>query len=60
MLIYSIVSIFVSIQTLVFCLQVEKEIGERRVLGFTGVGMSVGAELHYKDMTAGCESTEEV
>ncbi|MCO5610299.1 hypothetical protein L7F22_064535 [Adiantum nelumboides] len=39
--------------------QVEKEIGEKRLIGFTGVGLSVGPEMHYKDITLGCSSSEE-
>lgn len=39
--------------------QVEKEIGEKRLLGFTGVGVSVGPELLFKDITLGCNSPEE-
>lgn len=40
-------------------IKVEKEIGEKRLLGYTGVGMSVGAELHFKDITVDCKSSDE-
>ncbi|KAI5083401.1 hypothetical protein GOP47_0003144 [Adiantum capillus-veneris] len=39
--------------------QVEKEIGEKRLLGFTAVGLSVGPEMLFKDLTLGCDSSEE-
>lgn len=32
-------------------LQVEKELGERRAVGYSGVGLGVSAELHYKAMS---------
>lgn len=39
--------------------KVEKDIGEKRLLGFTGVGVSVAGELHFKDVTADCKSPDE-
>ncbi|XP_021887189.1 glycerol-3-phosphate acyltransferase, chloroplastic isoform X1 [Carica papaya] len=40
--------------------QVEKEIGERRVVSFHGVGLSLAPEISFTEITAACESPEEV
>lgn len=39
--------------------QVEKEIGERRVISFHGVGLSVAPEISFSEVTAACENPEE-
>ncbi|KAL3681948.1 hypothetical protein R1sor_024904 [Riccia sorocarpa] len=39
--------------------QVEKELGERRVIGYHGVGMAVAPELSFEKLTAGTTSKEE-
>ncbi|XP_021765581.1 glycerol-3-phosphate acyltransferase, chloroplastic-like [Chenopodium quinoa] len=36
--------------------QVEKEIGEKRVISFHGVGLSVEPEIKYSDISFGCEN----
>lgn len=41
-------------------LQVEKEIGESRVISFHGVGLSVAPEISFSEVTAACENPEEV
>jgi glycerol-3-phosphate O-acyltransferase len=41
-------------------LQVEKEIGERRVISFHGVGLSVAPEISFSEVTAAYENPEEV
>lgn len=38
----------------------EKEIGERRVISFHGVGLSVAPEISFSEVTAACENPEEV
>ncbi|XP_031393131.1 glycerol-3-phosphate acyltransferase, chloroplastic isoform X2 [Punica granatum] len=40
-------------------LQVEKEIGERRVIAFHGVGLSIEPEFNFNDITASCENSEQ-
>lgn len=40
--------------------QVEKEIGEKRMISFHGTGLSVAPEMSFSDITASCESPEEV
>ncbi|KAL2619871.1 hypothetical protein R1flu_000076 [Riccia fluitans] len=39
--------------------QVEKELGERRIIGYHGVGMVVAPELNFDELTAGTTSKEE-
>ncbi|XP_068650539.1 glycerol-3-phosphate acyltransferase ATS12, chloroplastic-like isoform X2 [Aristolochia californica] len=39
--------------------QVEKEIGERRLISYHGVGLSVGQEMSFDDITASIESLDE-
>jgi len=39
---------------------VEKEIGERRVISFHGVGLSVAPEISFSEVTAAYENPEEV
>ncbi|KMT11376.1 hypothetical protein BVRB_5g107070 [Beta vulgaris subsp. vulgaris] len=39
--------------------QVEKEIGEKRVMQYHGVGLSAGPEINYNDLSLGCENEEE-
>ncbi|KAF8380748.1 hypothetical protein HHK36_028238 [Tetracentron sinense] len=39
--------------------QVEKEIGERRVISFHGTGLSVAPEISFNEIAAGCENSEE-
>ncbi|KNA11873.1 hypothetical protein SOVF_131110 [Spinacia oleracea] len=39
--------------------QVEKEIGEKRVMSFHGVGVSVEPEINYNDVSLGCKNDEE-
>lgn len=41
-------------------MQVEKEIGEKRVMQYHGVGLSAGPEINYNDLSLGCENEEEV
>ena len=41
-------------------LQVEKEIGERRLVGFHGTGLSVAPEISFSDVTADCNNPNEV
>ncbi|KAI3453363.1 hypothetical protein Pfo_010026 [Paulownia fortunei] len=40
-------------------LQVEKEIGERRVISFHGVGLSVAPSINYHEITSALEDPEE-
>ncbi|XP_051137109.1 glycerol-3-phosphate acyltransferase, chloroplastic [Andrographis paniculata] len=40
-------------------LQVEKEIGEKRVISFHGVGLSAAPEISYRDVTAAFKGSEE-
>ncbi|KAJ4837811.1 Glycerol-3-phosphate dehydrogenase [NAD(+)] [Turnera subulata] len=39
--------------------QVEKEIGEKRVIAFSGAGLSVGQEISFAEVTATYENQEE-
>ncbi|KAK9928048.1 hypothetical protein M0R45_025202 [Rubus argutus] len=39
--------------------QVEKEIGEKRMISFHGTGLSVAPEMSFSDITASCDSPEE-
>ncbi|KAL3681949.1 hypothetical protein R1sor_024905 [Riccia sorocarpa] len=39
--------------------QVEKELGERRLLGYDGAGIVVASELRFDDLTAGTTSKEQ-
>ncbi|XP_019058197.1 PREDICTED: glycerol-3-phosphate acyltransferase, chloroplastic isoform X2 [Tarenaya hassleriana] len=39
--------------------QVEKEIGERRVISFHGTGLSVAPEISYSDVVANCSNPNE-
>ncbi|KAI4314524.1 hypothetical protein L6164_027423 [Bauhinia variegata] len=39
--------------------QVEKEIGEKRVISFHGTGLSVSPEISFSETTAACENSEE-
>ncbi|PIN10631.1 Glycerol-3-phosphate 1-O-acyltransferase [Handroanthus impetiginosus] len=41
-------------------LQVEKEIGEKRVISFHGVGLSVGPKISYQEITAALKDPEKV
>ena len=41
-------------------MQVEKKIGEERVISFHGVGLSVGHEMKFSEIAASCESPEKV
>eukprot|EP00268_Persea_americana_P056642 TRINITY_DN6708_c0_g1_i2.p1 TRINITY_DN6708_c0_g1~~TRINITY_DN6708_c0_g1_i2.p1 ORF type:complete len:155 (+),score=36.01 TRINITY_DN6708_c0_g1_i2:892-1356(+) len=40
-------------------LQVEKQIGERRLISYHGVGLSVAPEMSFNGITAGIEKPEE-
>ncbi|XP_050263710.1 glycerol-3-phosphate acyltransferase, chloroplastic isoform X2 [Quercus robur] len=40
-------------------LQVEKEIGEKRVISFHGVGLSVSPGISFSDIATACENPEE-
>ncbi|XP_057977177.1 glycerol-3-phosphate acyltransferase, chloroplastic isoform X1 [Malania oleifera] len=40
--------------------KVEKEIGEKRVVSFHGVGLSVIPDISYAEIAAACENSEEV
>ncbi|TVU31540.1 hypothetical protein EJB05_23227, partial [Eragrostis curvula] len=40
--------------------QVEKEIGEQRVISFHGVGLSVAEEMKYEDITAHTQNVDEL
>ena len=40
--------------------QVEKEIGEKRMMTFHGAGLSVGPKISLPEIAAGCEKSEEV
>lgn len=39
--------------------QVEKEIGEKRVITFHGAGLSVGPEIKFNEVTSTCYDSEE-
>ncbi|KAM0967320.1 hypothetical protein FF1_023003 [Malus domestica] len=39
--------------------QVEKEIGEKRMISFHGTGLSVAPEITFSDITASCQNSEE-
>ncbi|GMH26781.1 hypothetical protein Nepgr_028624 [Nepenthes gracilis] len=39
--------------------QVEKEIGEKRVMSFHGAGLSVAPKINFGDFTRGCQNEEE-
>ncbi|GKB24427.1 glycerol-3-phosphate acyltransferase, chloroplastic, partial [Tanacetum coccineum] len=39
--------------------QVEKDIGEKRLIGYHGTGISVAPEINFKEATATCGSPEE-
>ncbi|XP_078163495.1 phospholipid/glycerol acyltransferase family protein isoform X1 [Carex rostrata] len=39
--------------------QVEKQIGERRKISFHGVGLSVGPEMKFQQVTSNCKEIEE-
>ena len=41
-------------------LQVEKEIGEKRLVGFHGTGLSIAPEISFSDVTADCNNPNEV
>ncbi|KAH9321312.1 hypothetical protein KI387_015951, partial [Taxus chinensis] len=41
-------------------LEVEKEIGEKRMIGFHGVGISVAPEARFSEFSAGLENQEKV
>lgn len=49
-----------SLLILVFTMQVEKELGERRLIGYHGVGLAVAPKLNFEELTAGTTSKEEV
>ncbi|KAG8634186.1 glycerol-3-phosphate acyltransferase, chloroplastic isoform X2 [Manihot esculenta] len=40
-------------------LQVEKEIGERRVISFHGAGLSIAPEIRFSEIAVACENPEE-
>lgn len=40
--------------------QVEREIGEKRKIGFHGVGISVASEINFSEVVAGIENQDEV
>ncbi|CAL8155679.1 unnamed protein product [Prunus armeniaca] len=40
-------------------LQVEKEIGEKRMISFHGTGLSVAPEITFSDISASCQNPEE-
>ncbi|KAF2308747.1 hypothetical protein GH714_015467 [Hevea brasiliensis] len=40
-------------------LQVEKEIGEKRVISFHGAGLSIAPEIGFSEIAAACENPEE-
>lgn len=58
--------VFLSLPTVLFHAsfppspQVEKEIGEKRVISFHGVGLSVAPEVRFSELAALCEVPEEV
>lgn len=56
----SLVPTLLTTYCLVVFLQVEKELGERRLVGFTGVGLAVASELNFDSRTAATTSKEEV
>ncbi|KAL1192540.1 Glycerol-3-phosphate acyltransferase [Cardamine amara subsp. amara] len=39
--------------------QVEKEIGEKRLVGFHGTGLSIAPEINFSDVTADCNNPNE-
>ncbi|XP_048429476.1 glycerol-3-phosphate acyltransferase, chloroplastic-like isoform X3 [Pyrus x bretschneideri] len=39
--------------------QVEKEIGEKRMISFHGTGLSVAPKITFSDITASCQNSEE-
>lgn len=41
-------------------LQVEKEIGEKRIISYHGAGISLAPEISFSDTTASCENPEKV
>lgn len=41
-------------------MQVEKEIGERRLISYHGVGLSVATEMSFNEIAIGIENREEV
>jgi glycerol-3-phosphate O-acyltransferase len=41
-------------------LQVEKEIGEKRIISYHGTGISLAPEISFSDTTASCENPEKV
>lgn len=43
-----------------FSPQVEKEIGEKRLVSFHGVGLSVAPEINFSEISTSCETAEEV
>lgn len=50
---------FCSFDSIAF-LQVEKEIGEKRVISFHGTGLSVAPEISFADIVTASENPEEV
>lgn len=40
--------------------QVEKEIGEKRMIAFHGTGLSVAPEIPFSEIATSCKSPEEV
>lgn len=57
----------VGVSTLIFyfywdlvILQVEKEIGEKRIISFHGTGLSMGPEISFSNTSAACENPEKV
>ena len=39
-------------------LQVEKEIGEKRIISFHGVGLSVAPAINFSETTVACDTPE--
>lgn len=54
------VHIFLLFEFLFLFEQIEKEIGEQRVISFHGVGLSVAEEIKYGDVTAQTQNADEV
>jgi glycerol-3-phosphate O-acyltransferase len=54
------VQIFLLFKFLFLFEQIEKEIGEQRVISFHGVGLSVAEEIKYGDVTAQTQNADEV
>lgn len=59
-------TMFVSVMTLHFYIpllayvQVEKNIGEKRIISFHGTGISVGPKIDFHEVAGALEDSEEV